>query len=67
MQARFRGPNNLLILHQIIPDKKRNTPLRTVLLSGRSQVMGPFSLNQCKGMLGTAALHIFCNQTSTIC
>ena len=47
-----------------IPDKKRNAPLKTVQLSGRSQVIGQFSLYQCKGMSGTAALHIFCNQAS---
>ena len=37
------------------PTKKRNAPLRTVQLSGRSQVIGRFSLYQCKGMPGTAA------------
>ena len=42
-----------------IPDKKKNTPLRTVQLSGRSQVIGQFSLYQCKDMPGTAALHVF--------
>ena len=50
-----------------IPDKKRNAPLRTVQLSGRSQVLGQFSLYQCKGMLGTAALHIFCNLALKLC
>ena len=44
-----------------IPNKKRNAPLRTVQLSGNSQVIGRFSLYQCKGMPGTAALHVFCN------
>ena len=52
---------------QCIPDKKRNAPLRTVQLSGRSQVIGQFSLYQCKGMSGTDALHVFCNQASTLC
>ena len=50
-----------------IPDKKRNAPLRTVQLSGRSQVIGRFSLYQCKGMPGTAALHVICNQASKLC
>ena len=50
-----------------IPDKKRNAPLRTIQLSGRSQVIGQFSLYQCKGMPGTAALHVFCNQASKLC
>ena len=50
-----------------IPDKKRNTPLRTVQLSGKSQVIDQFSLYQCKGMSGTAASHIFCNQVSKLC
>ena len=52
---------------EYIPDKKRNAPLRTVQLSGRSQVIGQFSLYQCKGMSGTAALHIFCNLASKLC
>ena len=51
----------------IIPDKKRNTPLRTVQLSGRSQVLGQFSLYDCKGMSGTAASHVFCNLASKLC
>ena len=38
-----------------IPDKKKNAPLRTVQLPGRSQVIGKFSLYQCKGMSGTVA------------
>ena len=50
-----------------ITDKKRNAPLRTVQLSGRSQVIGQFSLYQCKGMSGTAALHFFCNLASKLC
>ena len=45
-----------------IPGKKRNAPLRTVQLSGISQVIGQFSLYQCKGMSVTAASHVFCNQ-----
>ena len=47
--------------------QKRNAPLRTVQLSGRSQVIGQLSLYQCKGMIGTAALHVFCNQASKLC
>ena len=50
-----------------IPDKKRNAPLTTVQLSGKSQVIGQFSLYQCKGMLVTAASHVFCNQASKLC
>ena len=50
-----------------IPDKKRNAPLRTVQLSGRSQPIGRFSLYQCKGMSGTAASHVFCNKASKLC
>ena len=50
-----------------IPDKKRNAPLRTVQLSGKSQVIGQFSLFQCKGMSVTAASHVFCNQASKLC
>ena len=50
-----------------IPNKKRNAPLRTVQLSGKSQVIGQFRLYQCKGMSGTAALHVFCNQPSKLC
>ena len=46
--------------------KKENAPLRTVKLSGRSQVIGMFSLYQCKGMPGTAASHIFCNLVSKL-
>ena len=49
---------------QIIPDKKRKASRRTVQLSGSSQVIGKFSLLQCKGVSGSAALHIFCNQAS---
>ena len=50
-----------------IPDKKRNAPGRTVQISGRSQVVGQFNFYWCKGMSGTAALHIFCNQASKMC
>ena len=50
-----------------IPDKKRNAPLRTAQLSGRPQVIGQFSLYQCKGMSGTAASHVFCNLASKLC
>ena len=55
------------MLIRYICDKKRNTPLRTVQLSGRSQVIGQFSLYQCKGMSGTVASHIFCNLASKLC
>ena len=61
----FRSIYEATCIH--IPDKKRNAPLRTVLLSGRSQVIGQFSLYQCKGMPGTAASHILCNQASKLC
>ena len=50
-----------------IPNKKRNAPLRTVQLSGKSQVIGQFNLYQCKGMSVTAASHVFCNQVSKLC
>ena len=50
-----------------IPDKKRNAPLGTVQLSGRSQVIGQFSLYQCKGMSCTVASHAFCNLASKLC
>ena len=50
-----------------IPNKKRNAQLRTFQLSERSQVIGRFSLYQGKGMPGTAALHVFCNQASKLC
>ena len=46
-------------VNEYIPDKKRNAPLRTVQLSGKSQVIDQFSLYQCKGMSVTAASHIF--------
>ena len=47
--------------------QKRNAPLRTVQLSGRSQVIGQFGLYQCKGMSGTVASHVFCNLASKLC
>ena len=50
-----------------IPDKIRNAIRRTDQLSGGSQVMGQFRLYRCKGMSGTAALHIVCNQASKMC
>ena len=57
----------LLITFANIPDKKRNAPLRTVQLSGISQVISQFSLYQRKGMSGTAASHVFCNLASKFC
>ena len=50
-----------------IPDKIRNATRRTDQLSGISQVMAQFRLYRCKGMSGTAALHIVCNQASKMC
>ena len=50
-----------------IPDKIRNATRRTDQLSKRSQVMGQFRLYRCKGMSGTAALYIVCNQASKMC
>ena len=50
-----------------IPDKKRNAPLRTDQLSGRSQVIGQLSLYQGKGMSCTAESHVFCNLASKLC
>ena len=47
-----------------IPDKIRNATRRTDQLSGRSQVMGQLRLYRCKGISGTASLHIVCNQAS---
>ena len=52
---RRKGHWSEVVLHLYIPDKKRNAPLKTVQLSGRSRVIGRFSLYQCKGMLGSAA------------
>ena len=48
-----------------IPNKKRNVPLRAVQPSGRSQVINQFSLYQCKGMSGTAALHVYAIKLGT--
>ena len=61
------GPTCGWKLGTYIPDKKRNAPLRIVQLSGRSQVIGQFSLYQCKVMSGTAASHFFCNLASKSC
>ena len=52
---------------QIYQTKKRNAPLRTVQLPGRSQGIGQFSLYQCKGISYTAASHVFCNLASKMC
>ena len=51
-------------MDQCIPDKIRNATRITDQLSGRQQAMGQFGLYRCKGMPGTAALHIVCNQAS---
>ena len=59
---RFMRYSNLFFLN--IRDKKRNAPLRTVQLPGKSQGIGQFSLYQCKGMSSTAASHVFCNLAS---
>ena len=50
-----------------IPDKIRNATRRINQPSGRSQVMGQFRFYRCKGMSGSAALHIVCNQASKMC
>ena len=63
----YKGPILQCNSYVHIPDKKRNALLRTIQLSGISQVIGQFSLYQCKGMSGTAALHVFCNQASKLC
>ena len=47
----------------IYPTKKK-APHRTVQISDRSHVIDKFRLYRCKGMAGTAALHIFCNEVS---
>ena len=44
--------------------QKRNAPRRTDQLSERSQMMDKFRVYRCKGMSGTAALHIFCDKVS---
>ena len=56
-----------LTLDMYTRQKKRNVPFRITQLSGRSQGIGQFSLYQFKGMSGTAALHVFCNQASKLC
>ena len=61
------GVPSTAALFQNIPDKKRNAPLRTVQPSGKSQVIGQFSLYPCKGISVTAASHFFCNQASKLC
>ena len=71
----MQGINCSYILHDnfaylncsSIPNKKRNAPLRTVQLSGKPQVIGQFSLYQCKGMSVTAASHVFYIQASKLC
>ena len=50
-----------------IPDKIRNATRITDQLAGRPQAMGHFRLYRCKGISGTAALHIVCNQASKMC
>ena len=50
-----------------IPDKIRNATRITDQLSGTPQAMGQFRLYRCKGMPGTGALHIVCNQASKMC
>ena len=55
----------LLLIY--ISDKIRNATRTTDQLSGRSQVMGQFRLYRCKGVPGTAALHIVRNQASKMC
>ena len=50
-----------------IPNKKRNAPLRTVQVPGKSLGIGHFSLYQCKGMLSAAASYVFCNLASKMC
>ena len=51
---------------QYTRQKKKNAPLITVQLPGKSQVICQFSLYQCKGILVTAASHVFCNRASNI-
>ena len=41
--------------------------ISTVLHTPRSQGIGQFNLYQFKGMSGTAALQVFCNQASKLC
>ena len=63
----FIFPSSFLRSFRNIPYKKRNAPLRTVRLSGRSQGIGQLSFYQCKGMPGFAAFHVFGNQASKLC
>ena len=44
--------------------QKKTAPRITVQLPGRSQEICQFCLYWCKGMSGTAALHIVYNQSS---
>ena len=67
MVSALNNQNTLKAFVVNIPDKKRNAPLRTVQLPGRSQGIGQFSLYQCKGMSSTAASHVFCNLASKLC
>ena len=55
------------LFYPSITDKILNATRRTDQLSRRSQVMGQFRLYPCKGLSGTAALHIICNQASKMC
>ena len=47
--------------------KKETHQVELFKTSGRSQVIGQFSWYCFKGMSGTDALHIFCNQASKMC
>ena len=51
-------------LNVYIYPTKKNARHRTDKISGRSHVIGQFRLFRCKGMTGTAVLHIFCNDVS---
>ena len=55
------------LIQRNIPNKKRNAPLRNVPLSGRSQVIGQFSLYDCKGISSAASSHVFCNLALKLC
>ena len=59
--------NKQHLLSLNIPDKIRNATRRTDQLSGRPHVMGKFRLDRCKGVSGTAALHIVRNHASKMC
>ena len=63
----FKVRNTVMENFDLIYPTKKNAPLRTVQLSGKPQVIGKFSLYQCKGMSLTAALRVFCNQASKLC